>query len=140
MKKDEIIQGNIKGSLIFLQKTNIFLPQEARPHRPCVPVPRRMVLASEGLGLWGSLWVQTVTELLVPLVRELARLLASRPREYPGVDRTLRVAVNLLTKAVLQYLPVLSPEPDFPEAWLAVLQAMQVWVIATQRAVCATRC
>ena len=47
-------------------------------------------------------------------------------REYPEAEKTLRLAAHLLIKAVLQYLPVLVPQPDFGECWQRVLQVLQV--------------
>ena len=43
-----------------------------------------------------------------------------------GADRTLRIAVNMVTKALLQYLMLLAPDPDFPELWSRILQVLQV--------------
>ena len=47
-------------------------------------------------------------------------------REYPEAEKTLRMAAHLLIKAVLQYLPVLVPQPDFGECWQRILQVLQV--------------
>ncbi len=47
-------------------------------------------------------------------------------REYPEAEKTLRLAAHLLIKAVLQYLPVLVPQPDFGDCWQRVLQVLQV--------------
>ena len=43
-----------------------------------------------------------------------------------GVDRSLRISVNMVTKALLQYLMLLAPDPDFPELWARILQVLQV--------------
>lgn len=43
-----------------------------------------------------------------------------------GADRTLRIAVNMVTKALLQYLMLLAPDPDFPELWSRILQVLTV--------------
>ena len=51
---------------------------------------------------------------------------SSQAREYPEAEKTLRMAAHLLIKAVLQYLPVLVPQPDFGECWQRVLQVLQV--------------
>lgn len=46
-----------------------------------------------------------------------------------GADRTLRIAVNMVTKALLQYLMLLAPDPDFPELWSRILQVLTVSVV-----------
>ena len=43
-----------------------------------------------------------------------------------GVDKSLRISVNMVTKALLQYLMLLAPDPDFPELWARILQVLQV--------------
>ena len=47
-------------------------------------------------------------------------------RAAAGVDRSLRISVNMVTKALLQYLMLLAPDPDFPELWARILQVLQV--------------
>ena len=32
----------------------------------------------------------------------------------------------MVTKALLQYLMLLAPDPDFPELWARILQVLQV--------------
>jgi len=43
------------------------------------------VVASEGLGVWGGLWIQVMGDLLLPLMADLARYVSTRYREFPGV-------------------------------------------------------
>lgn len=43
-----------------------------------------------------------------------------------GVDKSLRISVNMVTKTLLQYLMLLVPDPDFPELWARILQVLQV--------------
>ena len=45
----------------------------------------RSVVASEGLGVWGGLWIQVMGDLLLPLMADLARYVSTRYREFPGV-------------------------------------------------------
>ena len=44
----------------------------------------RSVVASEGLGVWGGLWIQVMGDLLLPLMADLARYVSTRPRDFPG--------------------------------------------------------
>ena len=43
------------------------------------------MVASEGLGVWGGLWIQVMGDLLLPLMADLARYVSTRYREFPGV-------------------------------------------------------
>ena len=43
-----------------------------------------------------------------------------------GADKTLRIAVNMVTKALLQYLMLLTADPEFSELWARILQVLQV--------------
>jgi hypothetical protein len=54
-------------------------------------------------------------------------------REYPEAEKTLRLAAHLLIKAVLQYLPVLVPQPDFGECWQRILQVLQVRSVSSSQ-------
>ena len=44
----------------------------------------RSVVASEGLGVWGALWIQVMGDLLLPLMADLARFVSTRARDFPG--------------------------------------------------------
>lgn len=59
-------------------------------------------MGSEALGLGGERWGSALEHAVVPLVAQLAAALAARSRPDPAVERTLRAAVLLLCKALLQ--------------------------------------
>ena len=59
-------------------------------------------MGSEALGLGGARWLGALDVAVVPLVAQLAGALAARSRPDPGIERTLRAAVLLLCKALLQ--------------------------------------
>lgn len=42
------------------------------------------MVASEGLGVWGALWIQVMGDLLLPLMADLARFVSTRARDFPG--------------------------------------------------------
>ena len=46
----------------------------------------RSVVASEGLGVWGGLWIQVMGDLLLPLMADLARYVSTRSRDFPGMS------------------------------------------------------
>lgn len=87
----------------------------------------RTLLASVDLHLPMEIWVQTTRELLTPLVADLAKLAATpkAAKTRPGVDKSVRLAVNMLTKVLLQYIPVMQHDRDFFTLWAAALGALQ---------------
>lgn len=58
---------------------------------------------------------------------DLATVASSKnSRKFPGIDKTLRMGVNMLTKVLLQYVSVLIEDRDFTLLWketLVVLKA-----------------
>ncbi|DBA68573.1 TPA: hypothetical protein ACH3X2_013515 [Trebouxia sp. C0005] len=105
--------------------TRISLEANEHLRNHAVVILHRSVVASEGLGVWGGLWIQVMGDLLLPLMADLARYVSTRYREFPGVDKSLRISVNMVTKTLLQYLMLLVPDPDFPELWARILQVLQ---------------
>lgn len=83
-------------------------------------------MASDALDIWGALWVQMLSDILLPTATDLARHSLNRTRGYPEADHSLCLAIKFLTKAILQYLPSLKAEPDFPDLWGRLLQILQV--------------
>jgi hypothetical protein len=79
---------------------------------------------TEGLGLPAKTWGSVFQEELLPLVSQLAGLHHSS-KGAPEVDHTLRLAVNMLSKTLLQCLPVLRTLDTFPEIWISTLTALQ---------------
>jgi len=79
----------------------------------------------EGLGLQPSTWGAVFQEVLLPLVSSLASQLQRSRDRHSELDRTLRLAVNMLTKSLLQSLPVLRTLPAFPAIWVSTLTALQ---------------
>jgi len=81
---------------------------------------------TEGLNLPAETWGVVFQEMLLPLVSKLAAVLHStKGRGAPEIDRTLRLAVNMLSKTLLQCLGVLRTLPSFPEIWVGTLTALQ---------------
>ncbi len=60
----------------------------------------RSVVASEGLGVWGGLWIQVMGDLLLPLMADLARYVSTRYREFPGVCVCVPSGIRLLTQTI----------------------------------------
>ena len=68
----------------------------------------RTVVGSEALGLGGERWLGALDVAVVPLVAQLAGALTARSRPDAGIERTLRAAVLLLCKALLQVRTALA--------------------------------
>ncbi len=58
----------------------------------------------------------------------LVRLAVKKSKSHPGAEKSVRLAVSML--AVLQYIEVVQGDKDFYALWQAVLQALQVCVVA----------
>jgi brefeldin A-resistance guanine nucleotide exchange factor 1 len=97
----------------------------------------RTLIASAPLNLPAELWVQTTKELLIPLVSDLAKLAASPKavKARPGLEKSVRLAVNMLTKVLLQYIPIMSTDRDFYALWSDALSALQSCMDIKQEAV-----
>ena len=61
-------------------------------------------------------------QLLSMQVGSLAMAVNSKSSFLRGSERSLRLAVGLLTKTFLQNLQRLQDQPDFPHLWNRVLQ------------------
>jgi hypothetical protein len=53
-----------------------------------------------------------------------------KSKSHPGAEKSVRLAVSMLAKTVLQYIEVVQGDKDFYALWQAVLQALQVCVVA----------
>uniref|UniRef100_A0A061R742 Arf guanine-nucleotide exchange factor gnom-like isoform x1 n=1 Tax=Tetraselmis sp. GSL018 TaxID=582737 RepID=A0A061R742_9CHLO len=81
---------------------------------------------TEGLSLPPEMWGSVFQDVLLPLVSELARMLHGREGgRCADLDRTLRLAVNMLSKTLLQCLPILRTLSTFPDIWVSTLTALQ---------------
>lgn len=55
----------------------------------------------------------------------MATVASKNPRNFPGVDKTLRMGVNMLTKVLLQYISLLVEDHDFTLLWKETLVVLQ---------------
>lgn len=86
---------------------------------------KRVMMSSESLELPGATWLRCFAEVLTPLTGELAGFVSSRAKSHPEADKSLRVAVTILTKTAMQYMPAMLPLPGFAEAWSRMLVTLQ---------------
>jgi hypothetical protein len=84
----------------------------------------RSLLASDALPLASQDWAAALGDDIIPMVAKLARAVSAQSATLRGADRTLRLAVGLMTKTLLQNLIRLRAQPSFPELWDRILQ---VW-------------
>lgn len=97
----------------------------------------RTLLASSSLNLPAEIWIQTIGELLVPLVEDLAKIGSSNKtaKSRPGIEKTVRLAVNMLTKVLLQYVPLIDRDNDFFSVWSRALDSLQQCMLTRSEAV-----
>ncbi|EFN55517.1 hypothetical protein CHLNCDRAFT_133932 [Chlorella variabilis] len=129
-KIDRIMQ--VDEQLVDLWLTSVGVLAKSLCKDECQPlrdnalmVLSRALVSSERLNLPPELWVQTLRELLVPVASDLARLAVKKSRSHPGAEKSVRLAVSMLVKTVLQYIEVVQGDKDFYGLWQAVLQALQ---------------
>lgn len=97
----------------------------------------RTLLASSSLNLPPEIWIQTTGELLVPLVEDLAKIGSNSraAKARPGIEKTVRLAVNMLTKVLLQYVPLIERDNDFFSVWSRALDSLQQCMLTRSEAV-----
>ena len=97
----------------------------------------RTLIASAPLNLPMEVWVQTTRELLIPMVSDLAKLAATpkTAKSRPGLEKSVRLSVNMLTKVLLQYIPVICEDRDFYALWDAALTSLQTCMTIRQEAI-----
>mmetsp|Transcript_37601 Transcript_37601/g.72072 ORF Transcript_37601/g.72072 Transcript_37601/m.72072 type:complete len:1470 (+) Transcript_37601:478-4887(+) len=96
---------------------------EVRNH--AVVALQRVLLAGDTLDLPAERWHAAFGSLVLPLLSELAQLVQDRSSDVPESERTLRMAVAMLSKTFLQYLPKLHKLDQFPELWLSILSHLE---------------
>ncbi len=88
------------------------------------------MIGSDVLDVSGAMWLQMLLDNLLPTATILNMHSLQRGKAFPEADHTLCMLLKYLTKAILQYLPMLREEPEFPELWGRLLQILQVRAIA----------
>ena len=78
--------------------------------------------ASEALALSGADWAATLGDLIVPMVGHLAVAVNAQSGVLRGAERSLKLAVGLMTKTLLQNLTKLQCQPGFAKLWDRILQ------------------
>ncbi|CAL8465729.1 g5265 [Coccomyxa elongata] len=85
---------------------------------------QRNMPASEALGLLGADWAAVLGDLIVPMVGHLAVAVNAQSAALRGAERSLKLAVGLMTKTLLQNLTKLQCQPGFAKLWDRILQVL----------------
>lgn len=78
--------------------------------------------ASEAVALSGAEWAAALGDTIIPLVGALAMAVNAGNAALHGADRSLKMGVALMTKALLQNLSILHQQPGFAKLWDRILQ------------------
>lgn len=79
-------------------------------------VLHRTLIASSSLNLPADMWVQTLREMILPLVSDLSKI-DSKKSISSEEKETLLMAINMLVKVLLKYVPLISGDNDFGVLW-----------------------
>jgi len=83
--------------------------------------------ASEALELSGAEWAAALGDTIIPLVGALAMAVNAGNAALRGADRSLKMGLALMTKALLQNLSTLHQQPGFAKLWDRMLQVRPHW-------------
>lgn len=83
----------------------------------------RTLMASSSLDLPTDMWIQTIQELLLPLVHDLG---TSNEAKLPiKINKSFRLVIGMLSKVLLQYVPTISTDNDFGTLWENTFMALR---------------
>ncbi|EIE18029.1 Sec7-domain-containing protein, partial [Coccomyxa subellipsoidea C-169] len=85
-------------------------------------VLQRNLPASDALALSGADWAAALADIIIPLVGHLAMAVNAQSAALRGSERSLKLAVGLMTKILLQNLGRLQAQPAFAKLWDRMLQ------------------
>ncbi len=79
----------------------------------------RMLIGSSSLNLPPDMWVQTLRELVLPLVSDFSEAVATsaRKKSLPDHIKSLQMAIDMLTSVLVKYTRAISDDNDFGSVW-----------------------
>ena len=79
----------------------------------------RMLISSSSLNLPPDMWVQTLRELVLPLVSDFSKAVAasSRKKSLPEHIKSLQMAIDMLTNVLIKYTWTIAVDNDFGALW-----------------------
>jgi brefeldin A-resistance guanine nucleotide exchange factor 1 len=87
-------------------------------------VLHRTLLASGSLNLPADMWVQTLGEMILPLVSDLSKNSKSKKNTLSEGEEVLQMAVNMLLKVLAKYVPLISGDNDFGVLWESIFNVL----------------
>ncbi len=77
----------------------------------------RTLIGSSSLNLPPDMWVQTLRELVLPLVSDFAKAIpaASKKRLLPGATKSLQMSIDMVTSVLSKYAAAIAGDGDFGE-------------------------
>jgi len=84
---------------------------------------QRCIMLGETLSMPFEMWKRILKKDIMELVNYLAK--QQNARDYPDVDKTLRLAIKIMSRTFLQSLDDMKTAPDFSEIWLKMLHLLQ---------------
>jgi brefeldin A-resistance guanine nucleotide exchange factor 1 len=92
---------------------------EKAPPRTSIEALHRTLIGSSSLNLPPDMWVQTLRELVLPLVSDFAKAVAAsaRKKSLPEHIKSLQMAIDMLTSVLIKYTRTISDDNDFGAVW-----------------------
>ncbi|KAK9918480.1 hypothetical protein WJX75_004379 [Coccomyxa subellipsoidea] len=85
---------------------------------------QRNLPASDAVALSGADWAAALSDIIIPLVGHLAMAVNAQSAALRGAERSLKLAVALMTKTLLQNLGRLQAQSSFAKLWDRMLQVL----------------
>ena len=89
-----------------------------------IAVLHRTLLASSSLNLPADMWVQTLGEMILPLVSDISKTPISKKNLAQDGGETLQMVINMLIKVLLKYVPSISSDNDFGALWEGIFSVL----------------
>ena len=123
-KSDALFSQWIKAVNVAKHACTDSRPQ-VRNHA-CVML-QQILLSSYSMGHTGEQWGEVMKDVVLTTVNTLVTSVKKRKQqEYPEMDKTARIAVLMLSKVFLQFLPSLAGLECFTDIWLELLSILDV--------------
>jgi len=86
-----------------------------------------LLLSSYSMEYTGEQWGEVMRNVVLSIANDLVTAVKkNRGHEYPEMDKTARIAVLMLSKCFLQYLPSLVDLPEFSQVWMEALSILDL--------------
>jgi brefeldin A-resistance guanine nucleotide exchange factor 1 len=121
---DEVFIGWLKAVNVPKHACNDSRPQVR--NQACVML-QQVLLSSYSMGFSADQWGKVMKEVVLATVNALVtNVKKHREHEFPEMDKTARIALLMLSKSFLQFLPSLMKLEYFSEIWLETLSILDL--------------